>query len=347
MITNVYLPATVHLEYRKHYRSEFSKLEKRFSLAGEETKKQIDLAKNKILHSCSILEHLHFPDVDELRSELTTKIDAVNAALSNYYDERRSLVLAQHFWDGKDFVEDLVNEINNNGHVFPCLTQEEIYLWCEEGQKRYAKEVPPGFKDAKVKDGVSKYSDLLIWKEILKYVKENNINVIFVTDDVKQDWWETIDNKRQFHSRLFNEFNKTGQQLYAFEAKDFYEKISEEYGITKTDTVELALQMTDEDYYRKIHENVFAEVEDSLIFDSMDYINEASANIGTEGIDEFNIIAHEFINAERIERNENNVVYDFVYYVTLTGTSYDYLGKDKETNKFFFRMEGSTHLKVR
>lgn len=105
--------------------------------------------------------------------------------------------------------------------------------------------------------------------------------------------------------------------------------------------------MTDEDYYRKIHENVFAEVEDSLIFDSMDYINEASANIGTEGIDEFNIIAHEFINAERIERNENNVVYDFVYYVTLTGTSYDYLGKDKETNKFFFRMEGSTHLKVR
>lgn len=58
----------------------------------------------------------------------------------------------------------------------------------------------------------------------MKYVKENNINVIFVTDDVKQDWWETIDNKRQFHSRLFNEFNKTGQQLYAFEAKDFMKR---------------------------------------------------------------------------------------------------------------------------
>lgn len=43
------------------------------------------------------------------------------------------------------------------------VTQEEIYQICEEGERRYKTDpqTPPGFKDAKNKDGVRKYSDLI------------------------------------------------------------------------------------------------------------------------------------------------------------------------------------------
>ena len=48
----------------------------------------------------------------------------------------------------------------------PSPSQEDIYVWCEEGETRYKKEVPPGFKDAKNKDGVRKY----VWETMTKKV---------------------------------------------------------------------------------------------------------------------------------------------------------------------------------
>lgn len=77
-------------------------------------------------------------------------------------------------WGDKNLVYELVNEIISNGQSMPAVTQEEIYQICDEGEKRFKSnpQVPPGFKDAKDKDGVRKYSDLILWKEVLKYSKE-------------------------------------------------------------------------------------------------------------------------------------------------------------------------------
>ena len=90
----------------------------------------------------------------------------------------------------------MVKQIESYNHILTPPTQEEIFLWCEEGQGRYKKEIPPGFKDAKDKDGVRKYGDLIIWKEMLKFALKQSKNIIFITDDVKADWWETQDNKK-------------------------------------------------------------------------------------------------------------------------------------------------------
>lgn len=102
-------------------------------------------------------------------------------------------------------------------------SQEDIYRWCEEGQKRYKNEIPPGFKDAKNKDGVRMYSDLILWQETLRYAKKESTNLIFITDDVKADWWEVIDGNRQFHTKLIEEFEKTGQQIVPMTSKDFFQ----------------------------------------------------------------------------------------------------------------------------
>ena len=78
----------------------------------------------------------------------------------------------------------------------------------------------------------------------------------FITDDVKADWWEVIDGNRQFHTKLIEEFEKTGQQIVPMTSKDFFSDVSEAYDIEKNDAVEIALRMTDNDYCVKIANSV-------------------------------------------------------------------------------------------
>lgn len=329
----LYLPATVRLEFGKHCRAAFSDMEARINNASKDTEKQVRIARGKILSSCAPLERLQFPDVDELRNTLESLLDKLACVAKDFFEERKSLELISHYWGGTDKVAELVKQIEVSNHILTPPTQEEIFSWCEEGQRRYKKEIPPGFKDAKDKDGVRKYGDLIIWKEMLKFALTQSKNIIFITDDVKADWWETQDNQRIFHSKLITEFEKTGKELIAYESQDFYSTIANEYGVTKTDAVELALQMTDDDYCANISDRVFENIIDNLAFNGTDYIDADTAHIGTEGIEEFEIDKYSFITAERICRNDDTVKYHFKYSVEMSGTSYDYWGRDDDTKE--------------
>lgn len=340
----IYLPSTVRLEYEKHYRGEFSNMKKRIATAGQETEKQITTAKQKILKTCENLERLQFRDIDILRSILESKLDEVQKAFDGFFEDRATLYLIQHAWAGTDYLRMLVESIVSSGRVMPALTQEEIYRWCEEGEKRYKNEIPPGFKDAKNKDGVRKYSDLILWNEILRFAKTNRKNIIFVTNDLKADWWEINEGNKQFHSKLILEFEKTGQHILPYTVQSFYNEVSTIYGVAKTDAVEIALRMTDKDYCIKIAEEVFDDASRELTYNAMDYISDSSTyNIGSEGIDEFEITGFDFIGAERIDRNNSTVVYNFSYKVTLEGTSYDYWGRDEDTREII-RSDGRDHV---
>ena len=87
--------------------------------------------------------------------------------------------------------------------------------------------------DAKDKDGVSKYSDLILWKEVLRYSKNEKKNIIFVTDDEKNDWWEDTNDEINFHSKLYKEFRRTDHSIIPFKSRDFYSEISSSYKIKK------------------------------------------------------------------------------------------------------------------
>ncbi len=328
----IYLPATVRMEYEKHFHAEFSKMKRRIAEASKGTETQIELAKNKILRSCDGLERLHFPDIDELREVLSEKLNAVQQAFNDFFEDRSSLDLTQNFWEETDHLMELIQEIDNDNQILSAPSQKDIFDWCDKGEKRYKENTSPGFKDAKNKDGVRKYSDLIIWMEILRFAKTKGKNIILVTDDVKADWWENVDGKKHFHSKLLKEFSETGQNVVAMTSQTLYAEISQVYNVIQTDSVEIALQMTDDDYCKKIADNVFDKVEFDLMYDATYYINDET-NIGSEGIDEFEIIDHEFIKAERVDRNDDIITYEFTYSVTLEGTSYEYWGRDEDTKE--------------
>ena len=78
------------------------------------------------------------------------------------------------------------------GDDFDVARLENIY---KEGQKRYSEKIPPGYCDAKDKKDRGNrhlYGDLILWKQIIQEASEKRCNVILVTDDVKEDWYERV-----------------------------------------------------------------------------------------------------------------------------------------------------------
>lgn len=65
----------------------------------------------------------------------------------------------------------------------------------KDGEARYAKSRPPGYKDAKTKDGDDKFGDLVLWYQLIDCAIERKLPIILVTDDVKEDWWTRLKGK--------------------------------------------------------------------------------------------------------------------------------------------------------
>lgn len=86
--------------------------------------------------------------------------------------------------------DDILEKINNlfKDNIGDNYTDEEMIKIKEEGKERYAKKIPPGFKDIK-KDENKRYGDLILWNQIIDKAKEINKSIIFISGDVKEDWW--------------------------------------------------------------------------------------------------------------------------------------------------------------
>ncbi|MEC7792595.1 MAG: PIN-like domain-containing protein [Pseudomonadota bacterium] len=91
----------------------------------------------------------------------------------------------------------------------------------KEGETRYAAKVPPGYLDVK-KDGdeYRKYGDLIIWKDMIEKAKAEKRPIIFISDDVKEDWWWIHKGKKLGpRPELVEEFKRESDQdfhIYEF-----------------------------------------------------------------------------------------------------------------------------------
>lgn len=135
--SDIIMPSTVRYEFLKHYRGYFSKMEKRVQNVGDDTKKQISNAARKVLNLCDNLQSLQYPDIEELRADLSQKFDELMAIPEAFFEDRTILDLIANPWKGQDPVYNLVELIINDSRVMTSVTQEEIYQICEEGERRY------------------------------------------------------------------------------------------------------------------------------------------------------------------------------------------------------------------
>jgi len=141
---------------------------------------------------------------------------------------------------------------NNVGEQFNNEKLEEIY---KEGELRFKNGIPPGFEDSKSKTGIRIYGDLIIWFEMIKKSSELKKSIIFITDDLKNDWWKTYKNKKLNSPRpeLIIEFDqKCNQKFYMYDSYQFM-YLSQKYLKQKVDpnSIEEAKETRDENYLLK------------------------------------------------------------------------------------------------
>ncbi|GIQ57646.1 hypothetical protein Flavo103_07820 [Flavobacterium collinsii] len=102
--------------------------------------------------------------------------------------------------------DDVLNSLETHFKVGREFTFEEIIEITKEGKHRYEFKIPPGYGDyhSGEKKGTQVFGDLIIWKQILEYSKEEKKPIIFITNDItKDDDWCYIDkkaNEQRIHS---------------------------------------------------------------------------------------------------------------------------------------------------
>uniref|UniRef100_UPI0032168CFA PIN-like domain-containing protein n=1 Tax=uncultured Draconibacterium sp. TaxID=1573823 RepID=UPI0032168CFA len=133
---------------------------------------------------------------------------------------------------GDDILEEIESLFANK--VGDEFTEKELEEIVKLGESRFAKKIPPGYKDNGKKDNspndIRKYGDLLVWKQIMNKSKELKKAVILVTDDRKEDWWVRFKGKTlQPRPELTKEFRTETEQAFHMYQSDRFLEFARDY----------------------------------------------------------------------------------------------------------------------
>ncbi|NNU78124.1 PIN-like domain-containing protein [Clostridium estertheticum] len=193
-----WLPKQVYLEYIRHYEEIRKREANRFQNLKEEICKALSDTIGVVSKNYSAYNKYKLPEVDDSRNKL---VENINSAMKTAKQdlEKLQVVHSKHIScisEQNDIIYKFVTNMQGVSCTdgFSMLELIDIY---EEGEKRYKYKMPPGFTDINKPDKgeeysdfvMRKYGDLIIWKEILRKIKDKDMNLIFIENEVKEDWW--------------------------------------------------------------------------------------------------------------------------------------------------------------
>lgn len=160
-----------------------------------------------------------------------------------------------------------------DGKVGEPFTAEKLKESIEKALQRFEQEIPPGYKDKQKLRDNQKASDLraacgdyLIWRQLMDFSKGNDRDVIFVTDERKEDWWHVVAGKTvSARPELISEFHtETSKKILFYRPERFMELAEENLSFSLADgTIEeiqstLATSLTAEEAWSKAKERLWA-----------------------------------------------------------------------------------------
>lgn len=215
----IWIPFNVSMEYigNRHkpinkLKKEYSDLESNFKNIENHLEQIINKTKSKDKHP--FFENIELDDFNNsfglLKTNVETEIKKQNDLLS------------------KKLVNDVIlNFINSNFTIGLKYSYSDISDIIVEGEFRFRNSIPPGYKDESTKQGFQKYADLIIWKQIIDYSKEFNKSIIFVMDDLKEDWWILDKQRKPLSPRteLLVELDSASiQRFWMYQTSEFIQK---------------------------------------------------------------------------------------------------------------------------
>lgn len=224
----LWLPSQVRKEFYKH-KDEVRSINLYKNL-DKNLIRNVETNRDKLMVQLSEYEKKRFSKFTELKSQLEAKFLEMNAIIKAYKTE-----IAEETGVYKDFIEEVdsfLESLLESDKVSEEMNFVELLEVLKEGELRYRYSLPPGYEDAKTKEGIDKYGDLIMWKQIIK--KSSDItkkHIIFVTNDTKPDWFHKNNKNEVLNPReeLISEFNyyHTEKEVIIIPFENFIEEISD------------------------------------------------------------------------------------------------------------------------
>ncbi len=211
----LWIPHQVAKEYLKNRISVISDQAKSYAEAIkhiEDLRKGLESTKQHPFISSALLTE-SFACFDRITAELQQSKDQHDNKINN--DELKNAI--------GDIFEGKVGD----GYLDVRLEQAIV-----DGKARYDNNIPPGFKDAKKGGGnsfeerLAPYGDYICWLQILDKSISDGCNVIYVTGDLKEDWWLRPNGKTVGPlPELIEEFvRKTSRKFYMYMPDRFLQR---------------------------------------------------------------------------------------------------------------------------
>ena len=215
----VWIPNQVAKEYlsrRQFLIREQKEIHQKIQEKFKETKDSLiqEIEKTVIFHP--------YIDKNELNEKIKKYFRYLNSYLRKCEENYPDLVK-------KDSIGEKIDSLFNGKVGDECAIEELKQLY-KEGAERYSQKIPPGFANQQTKDNIKQYGDFIIWHQIIQYAKIKNKPVIFVIDDVKNDWW-LIHNYQKSNKEILSPrpelikefFLKTNNSFFMYNSENFME----------------------------------------------------------------------------------------------------------------------------
>ncbi len=172
--------------------------------------------------SCNLIKH-----EETLKTNIINILNKAKKEIENEIDSYK-IDIDNTFINDDDPIMDKIIELFE-GKISTPFTKNDLEQINKSGLERYRSGIPtPGAEDYKRNPNLNIYGDFIIWKEMLHIAKDNQKDILFVSDDRKSDWCEKF---KQYdlgpRKELIKEFfDETNQKFYSITTKEFIKYIS-------------------------------------------------------------------------------------------------------------------------
>lgn len=243
--SNLWLPYHVVLEYQRRRVAVLRREKNKFHVlkgTADSCLETLGKVKNQALFK-------RIPEVKTITEEYREKLKPI---LEEYKDKIEELNKSQLAAPKNDPIRGVITELFD-GRVGSAPSEEWLNELVAEGEKRFEAKVPPGYRDEK-KDlaeqaefhyaGINyqnKLGDLIIWKQVIEMANAANDqvkNIVFVTDDGKEDWWHLDQSSKKekigARAELREELCRDGEVKHfsMYDSADFLELASKAVNVT-------------------------------------------------------------------------------------------------------------------
>jgi len=250
---------------------------------------------DKALSQLPSIKDFNYPilsDMADYQTLLECKKE-IAGSVSKYKKTLQDLQKGINGWNWFDPVTSLYSNIFTNTNIVDNNESEAELI--ADFILRMEKGIPPGNKDqAKPENAIGDY---LIWKSILSLSKSNGKDIVFVTNDEKNDWM-LKGNKKSISTRfeLVDEFfRETGKHFACLNFADFLEI----HGALEEVVTEVESKVVEQDI-KVLNNNVFNNLNriTNIVKRFLSYANTTNQDDDVFIEDsEFHTIAREFTNS--------------------------------------------------